>query len=104
MLAFAEAYDEFWVVRIEGEDEEIESIPLYSMLNGFYITKTGNFTVIIEYKPQQWFNIGATITTVSIVGSLGYFVWVDRKMWGSRLNTLYKRMQDLIKNLQKRKK
>jgi hypothetical protein len=98
MLAFAEAYDEFWVARIEGEDGEIESIPLYSMLNGFYITKTGDFTVVIEYKPQQWFNIGATLTGVSIFGSLGYFIWIERKMWGSRLNELYGRMHKLIKN------
>lgn len=104
ILAFAEAYDEFWVARIEGEGGEIESIPLYSMLNGFYITKTGDFTVIIEYKPQQWFNIGATITAVSIVGSLGYFIWVDRRMWGNRLNVLYKQLEKLVKVFRRKPK
>ena len=101
LVAFAEAYDEFWVAYVDGR--EIESIPLYSMLNGFFITKTGNFTVVIEYKPQQWFNIGATITGVSIVGSLGYFAWIDRRIWGSKLNGLFKKMQNMIGSFQRNK-
>ena len=101
-LIFAEAYDEFWVAHVDGQGE-IESIPIYSMLNGFYITRTGNFTVIIEYKPQQWYNIGSAVTGLGMVGSVGYFIWVDRKLWGSRLNTLYRRMKELVKISHKKK-
>ena len=86
-LGFAEAYDEFWVAYVDGLGT-IESIPLYSMLNGFSINKTGNFTVIIEYLPQQWFNIGASITGLSIIGSFGYLIWILRRTKRKKLKAL----------------
>ena len=96
ILVFAETFDEFWVAQGSGMDK-IESVPVYGMLNGFYIEKTGNFSIIIEYEPQQWFNIGASITGISIAGSIGYFIWVDRKKWGDRFNKLIKRNEKIVK-------
>ena len=86
-LVFACAYDEFWVAHTDSS-KEIESIPIYEMLNGFYINKTGNFTVVIEYKPQQWFNIGAGITIVSIIVFLGYVLWIKKRYIGKKLINL----------------
>jgi hypothetical protein len=78
-LVFNEAYDDFWIAHIDGIGD-VESLPIYGMLNGFYINKTGTFTITLEYKPEQWFNIGAGITVLSIFGScFGYLIWIKKK-------------------------
>ncbi|RLI80944.1 hypothetical protein DRP07_08320 [Archaeoglobales archaeon] len=58
MLSFAEAYDPLWEARVYKDGRKIEtvkSIPLYSVINGFWINETGNLEIIIRYKPQDWF-------------------------------------------------
>jgi len=54
MLVFTEAYDPLWVAYVNGE--KINSIPLYGVINGFWINQTGQLTITIEYEPQRWFN------------------------------------------------
>ena len=98
LLAFAEAYDEYWVAHIKGSTK-IESIPLNGMINGFLIEKTGNFTIIIEFEPQKWFYIGAGITVASIVVSLGSLICVDRKLWGKRFLILSNILSRLSRNI-----
>jgi len=94
ILGFTEAYDEFWVASVGGLGR-IRSVPLNGMINGFYINRTGNFTIIIEFMPQKWFEIGMWITALSMTGSLGFFIWVDRKRWGKRLSLMAGRMAGL---------
>jgi hypothetical protein len=84
VLGFTETFDEYWFAHIEGEGE-IKSIPLDAMLNGFYINKTGNFTVTIEYKPQRWVELGLWITGFAISSSLCFLIWTYRRKWGRRL-------------------
>ena len=58
MLSFAEAYDPLWEARVYKDGRKIEtvkSIPLYSVINGFWINETGNLEIIIRYKSQDWF-------------------------------------------------
>ena len=45
----------------------INSIPLYSVTNGFYVNKTGDYSLIIEYQPQKWFLQGAAISILFLV-------------------------------------
>ncbi len=90
MLGFAEAYDDFWIAHVEDDSIEVESIPIYAMLNGFYINKTGNITVIIEYKPQKWFNIGVVITGLSLIIGIGYFILSSRKKEKKLVDSLKK--------------
>jgi len=78
ILAFAESYDPRWHLYVDTgngsnkpdnhEDDNFNSdnIPLYSLTNGFYVNKTGDYTLIIEYQPQKWFVHGATISLLSI--------------------------------------
>ena len=77
MLSFAEAYNPSWVARVNGE--KIESIPLYSVINGFWIDQTGELTVRIEYNPQRFFNYGSAISITGLMGSLAYFLWGWKK-------------------------
>jgi hypothetical protein len=69
MLSFAEAYDPLWVAytndKSNNHDDNFKanSIPLYSIVNGFYINKTGDYSLVIEYEPQIWFSQGLTVST-----------------------------------------
>ncbi|MFQ6126429.1 MAG: carbohydrate binding domain-containing protein [Candidatus Heimdallarchaeota archaeon] len=74
MLAFAEAYDPLWTASVNGK--EYKSLPLYSVINGFWIEDTGELEITIEYKPQRWFYYGAPI---SVIGLLGILVYVSKK-------------------------
>ena len=72
MISFAEAYDPLWVAYSNddnnpGNNFKTSSLPLYSVVNGFYINKTGNYTLTIEYQPQKWFIQGGTISIVTVI-------------------------------------
>jgi hypothetical protein len=77
MLAFAETYDPLWTAEVNGD--KIGSIPLYSIINGFWINETGNLNITIEYEPQRWLYYGLVISLSTFLGSIGYLVWCWRK-------------------------
>jgi hypothetical protein len=102
VLGFAAAYDEFWIARINGEKTS-RSIPLYATANGFYINITGDFLVVIEYEPQKWFTIGMSITGISIVGSLGYLIGIERNRCMKGFTALSGKLSRLGRLLRKKR-
>ena len=70
MLSFAESYDPLWVCYVNGE--KIHSIPLYGVINGFYINQTGYLEITIEYEPQRWFNLGCIISLTTLLACTTY--------------------------------
>src|SRR5437870_10774820 len=66
VLSFAQAYEKGWIASYGNK--EIKSIPLFGMINGFYVDKAGTFTLTIEYRPQEFFWIGASISIVAVAG------------------------------------
>ncbi|MBV9175755.1 MAG: hypothetical protein JO297_01810 [Nitrososphaeraceae archaeon] len=79
MLAFAEPYDPLWIAYIDKNNFKANSIPLYSIINGFYINRTGEYTLYIEYQPQKWFFEGLVITIVTITALVAYIIWHGRR-------------------------
>ena len=83
MLVFAESYDPLWTAYVdnsegsnksdsnENNNFKINSIPLYGLTNGFYVNKTGDYSLVIEYQPQKWFIQGATISILFLVAMFG---------------------------------
>ena len=87
MMSLVETYDPLWVASYEIDNTgtekkendnntdptvvsngvKIPSIPLYSIINGFYINKTGDYSLTLEYQPQQWFMQGAVISIVTAI-------------------------------------
>jgi hypothetical protein len=65
ILAFSESYHPLWRAYVDGE--EIEPIPLYSMINGFYINKTGDFNIKIYFKGQDYAENGLKISGATLV-------------------------------------
>ena len=78
MLSFAESYEKnLWVATVNGK--EYPSIPLNSVVNGFWIEDQGELEITIEYKPQKYLYYGAVISVVGIVGALSFLIWDWRK-------------------------
>jgi hypothetical protein len=79
MLSFAEAYDPLWIAHINGK--RIEPIPLYSVINGFWINQTGQLKITIEYEPQKWFYYGSIISLTTLLACLTYLTynWTKNK-------------------------
>jgi len=95
MLSFAEAYDPLWEARIYKDGklvEKVGSIPLYSVINGFWIDKTGELEIVIRYTPQDWFEIGLIISAITFVSSIGYLFYDWRREKGD--NGLKKLKED----------
>jgi hypothetical protein len=73
ILSFAESYDPLWKVYSTDANTNdtlqfrTNSIPLYSAINGFYINKTGNYTLNIEYEPQKWFLMGGIVSIITLI-------------------------------------
>ena len=82
-VSLAEAYDPLWSAHVEnvGENNDFKtnSFPLYGVVNGFYVNKTGDYSLVIEYQPQIWFIQGLTVSLLSIVGILIAFILVRKK-------------------------
>ena len=88
MISFAESYDPLWIAysnnNNEKEEEEEEhdnkidfktnSIPLYSIINGFYVNKTGDYTLTIEYEPQRWFEQAGIVSLGAVAVSVTFLI------------------------------
>jgi hypothetical protein len=65
-LIFDESYSNSWVAYI-GEQQ----IPVHFIANGFangwYINKTGTYTITLEFRPQKLFYIGSVISIITFV-------------------------------------
>ena len=87
MLSFAESYDPLWEARVYKADkksEVVKSIPLYSVINGFWIDETGDLEVEIRYKPQDWFVLGLWISGMTFFGCVGYLFYDWRRGRGDK--------------------
>ena len=103
MLSFAEAHDPLWIAHVNGE--RIESIPLYSVINGFWINQTGQLEITIEYEPQKWFYYGSIISVTTFLACLTYLTynWTKNKAIWKRTKRSIARVR-LIFHLNRRKK
>lgn len=90
MMSFAESYDPLWIANIDKIDgnnikpEEIRSVPLYSVVNGFWINQTGNLDISVRYKPQEWFEIGLVISIIAYICCIGYLLYDLRRKRNER--------------------
>ena len=87
MLCFAESYDPLWEARIYKNGKKVKvakSIPLYSVINGFWIDETGELEIVIRYKPQDWFELGLAISAMTFTLCIFYLIWDWRRSRGDR--------------------
>jgi hypothetical protein len=77
-LAFAEPYDRLWVALADNNFKAI-SMPLYALVNGFYVNKTGQYTLTIQYEPQNWFYEGAAVSIITVTFLAAYILFKNRR-------------------------
>jgi hypothetical protein len=89
LMSFAESYDPLWVASYNTQENSVDhldksqlnkrSVPAFSVTNGFYINKTGDYVVTIEYEPQRWIAEGATISAFALISILIFILISIRK-------------------------
>lgn len=62
-LIFSDTFSHFWKAYINGE--EVPSTLAYSMVNSFYINKTGLLTITIHFTGQNYADAGLKISLAS---------------------------------------
>jgi len=72
-LVFSEAYHNLWKASVDGE--EIQSIPAYSFINTFQISKTGEYDIVIEFIGQRYVIYGGIISIISITLTIIYLTF-----------------------------
>jgi hypothetical protein len=78
VLASSYVLDDSWVATINGQ--QIKPSSVYLGFSGFQINQTGQFDVIIEYRPQIWFIYASaiSITSFGVISVLYLYVSRDR--------------------------
>jgi hypothetical protein len=108
IISFAETYDPLWVAYTDtgngnnnhdkNNNFKTSSIPLYSVINGFYVNKTGNYSLVIEFQPQKWFIEAGTVSLLTLISILTiYFISTQR----TYLVKLKNRVQNLLRAIAK---
>ncbi|WP_297495456.1 carbohydrate binding domain-containing protein, partial [Thermococcus sp.] len=98
-LTFAESYDPLWEARVYKDGklvEKVHPVPVYGVINGFWINQTGNLEIVLRYTPQNWFERGLIISLTTFILSILYLFYDWRREKGDRWA---KRLEKKIKNM-----
>jgi hypothetical protein len=85
-LTFSEAYHPLWKARLDDGDE-ISPSPAYSVVNSFYVNKTGEFDITVFFEGQKYVGIGLRISLLSLI-IIVTTILMPRRM----INTVRKRL------------
>jgi hypothetical protein len=67
-LVFSESYDKNWIANIDGQAVPSRYHYLVNgYANGWYMSKTGIYTITIQFAPQNLFYIGSSISVTSLI-------------------------------------
>jgi hypothetical protein len=94
-LVLSESFDPNWKVYVTDGNKPISfwdtlfgsSLPEETHLevngyaNAWRIEKSGNYTIVIEFRLQWYFYLGLIISSITLLGCLGYLGWhfMDRR-------------------------
>lgn len=104
-LTFAESYDPLWEARVYKDGklvEKVKPVPVYGVINGFWINQTGDLEIVLRYTPQDWFERGLIISLTTFVLSIFYIFYDWRRekgdRWAGRLEEKFKRLAENVKS------
>jgi len=75
-LAFSETYDPLWEITNIETGQKNTSYPLYSLINGFYVDKDGEYE--IYFSPQKYVYPGLAISGMTVFGIIA-LLYYSRK-------------------------
>jgi hypothetical protein len=97
-IVLRETYDDMWTLK-GHRGGPVNSVPVNGMLNGFMVNVSGTNTFTIEYRPQVLYEIGMTVTVLSIIIFPLYVLAVTYRR--ERLTAIYERLHlPRFKNLE----
>ena len=76
ILCFSEGYDPLWAVEMD-DGRNINSIPIYGVINGFLIDKGKYEEIRIKYIPQEWFNLSMIFSIIFTIICIMYIIYND---------------------------
>jgi len=82
MLSFSQSYSSLWEARVYKDGELIEIVKptlLYDVICGFWIDEIGNLEIVIRYKPQDWYECGLIISSLTFAFCLFYLFYNWKK-------------------------
>jgi hypothetical protein len=72
VLVLSVSYDPMWNAKIIDDNNVLKHFQANFYANGWYVNKIGKFTVVLEYEPQKFFDVGITISAITASTLLGY--------------------------------
>lgn len=93
ILAFSETYHGLW--HAYTDDYEYQKFPLYSQINGFFINKTGSFTIKIEFLPSRAHYLGEAITTLTLLSMFISYIFLEDHIRRNLMH-YFKKIKDML--------
>jgi hypothetical protein len=73
ILVFSESFDKNWIA--EGSNFKVESSKFDDIFNSFVLPLSGNYTIRINYAPQNYVNIGLTVSMLTLAGASVFLIF-----------------------------
>lgn len=73
-LVFLQSYDPGWILSSGYGEQFGMHFKVWGYANGWWINRTGSYTLYIEYLPQSMYSIGLVVSFVSLMVSAAYCV------------------------------
>ena len=88
-LVFSDSYDEGWVATVDGHQlSENYHFNANEFANGWYINKTGTYTIVLEFQPQKLFYTG---TAISLATILVCALYLERHNLKKQIEKIYRK-------------
>jgi hypothetical protein len=94
ILIFSETYNDYWKAYIQGETKELTHFPANIYANGWYVEKSGQYTITIDFEPQKF--VRFELSLISLIVIIAYNCY-------SLFSNKGKQLYDWLKHLKKRR-
>jgi len=82
---------------------KVSPVPVYGVINGFWINQTGELEIVLRYTPQDWFERGLIISLTTFILSIFYIFYDWRRekgdRWAKRLEKKFRKIGDRIRDM-----
>jgi hypothetical protein len=82
LLVFNESYHPLWRAYVAGE--EIKPTVVNALFNGFYIDKTGDLDITLEFTGQRYVLIGGVISGIALLVAVSLILFPSRLRRGAK--------------------
>jgi hypothetical protein len=80
ILVLGQSFSPYWQISVNGESTDFKHYLVNGYQNGWFINETGNYSIKIEYWPQNLFYFGLTLSSLTMaVCAFVLVMYVNRK-------------------------